>query len=79
VGTEKIEATVTRMGHTNTYVFATDDYGQEYFVHKKNVSAIGLKGWDWIAACLGDYVVRVEGIPVDQGRGQATLIEVRVL
>ena len=76
---ERVEATVTRMGSTSTYVFATDDWGREYFVHRKNVSRIGEKGWDWIAGTLGDYVVRIEGIPIDQGRGQWTLLEVRVL
>ena len=77
--TSKVKALVTKLGETGTYCYATDDWGVQYFVHKKNVSEIGIKGWDWILATLGDYAVEIEGIPVDQGRGQMTLLEVRVL
>ncbi len=41
--TEKVEATVTKMGETGTFCFATDDWGRSYFVHRKNVSEIGEK------------------------------------
>jgi hypothetical protein len=79
LASDRVTATVTRMGDTQTYCFATDDWGREYFVHKKNVSAIGAKGWDWIAATLGDYVVSVEGVAVEERAGKWILLEVRVL
>lgn len=78
-GDDRVEATVTRMGDTRTYCFAADDWGVEYFVHRKNVSEVGLKGWAWIEATLGDYVVKVEGIPVEERPGRWILLEVRVL
>lgn len=76
---DKVEATVTKMGDTGTYCFAADDWGIEYFVHRKHVSAVGPKGWEWIAATIGDYVVKVEGTPVEERPGKWLLLEVRVL
>lgn len=75
----RITALVTRVDGP-THAFATDEStGRSYFVHKKHVSEIGDKGWDWIAATIGDYEVRVSGVPVDQGKGSWILLEVRVL
>lgn len=79
IPSDRVEVTVTRLGATGTYAFGTDDWGVEYFLHEKNVSEVAGKGWDWIAATLGDYVVRVEGTPVEERAGRWILLEARVL
>lgn len=73
----KIQAVVGRV--YPTYCFATDDWGVEYFVHRKNVSEIGDKGWDWIAARAGDYRTVIEGVPIPEAPGKWILLEVRVI
>jgi hypothetical protein len=77
VADAKVEAVVGRV--FGTYCFATDDWGVEYFVHKKNVSEIGDKGWDWIAARAGDYRTVIEGLPVQETMAKWILLEVKVI
>ena len=74
---DRVEAVVQRV--FPTHCFALDDWGVEYFVHKKNVSEIGEKGWDWIAGVAPDYRVVVEGMPVQERPGRWLLLEVRVI
>lgn len=73
----RVTATVQRV--YPTHCFAQDDWGVEYFVHQKNVSRIGQRGWEYIAAAADDYRVEIEGTPVRESATRWCLLEVAVL